>query len=160
MREVYWEHIEWDTNNIIAGSMKVIWFYEKYLPQKIDSEYWNQFRHGCMNHLTGQANTQPVRLTIPAFELAYYGLSQASIQIIEGENILFKTKSPMFVFRDRSFAVLTPSQKSMLFALNKAIGEEMADVYKLDVVPDPVCLVFPKRYYAKKWEFQKAVLLD
>lgn len=159
MREVLLEHIEWDMGNIIAGSMQVVEFYEMYLPQKIDPGLWKRFRNGCMKPVTEDPDSQPVTLNTEAFELAYYGPNLILRQIMEGDNLVFRKKAPRFVFHDNSYTVLTPSQRSVLFALNGAIGKEMADVYKLDITPDPFCMVFPKRYYAKNWEYQRAVLL-
>jgi hypothetical protein len=157
-REVLLEHIEWDKERLAGSSAKLIYYYEQSLKSFGAQYYLNEAAKYIQQSIV-ECRPQPIELSAKFFSLIFYSPYQPPIQTIENGNLVFKQRSPKIVFMDQSKFRLSPHQRSILFRINDDIGQEMSEVYKVEVTHNPFCFTFPPQEYAKSREVQKAVLV-
>ena len=153
------ENVHWRQQDIDYTASKVVGFYFKDLPA-----YFNRFAllsFGVEIHrFLENEGSGTVEFGTDAFDLVFEGPGASLIPVIGEDGITWKGREPRMVFYDHSFSVLAPRSRNELFRLNRAIAEEVRDVYALSVSENPFSFIFPKAKYASRIEIIQGVVLN
>lgn len=157
-REVYLEFIDWRKEDLVWSAMKLIGLYARYFAS-LGTRDWIRYGSEYIIPAIRGDVPNPVELDAQAFALIFHPPFMKPSLTVKDEMLVYKPPSPQFIFHDQTLYNLLPKQRSILYGINNAIGEEMAEVYKLEVLEDPFSFVFPREYYAGHIEIKRAIVL-
>ncbi|MBI2012154.1 hypothetical protein HYS91_05290 [Candidatus Daviesbacteria bacterium] len=143
------ELVEWNRSKIEEAALAVIGFYAQALAV-LGTSQWVKFALEDILPAVRGETSRPVELQAWSFNLTFHAPRPVHIPIIDNGVVIWRERDPRFIFTDSSKLVLAPRLRDRLYKANKAIGEEVEDVYKLRVMHIPFTLAFPKEGYADK----------
>lgn len=113
---------------------------------------------------------RPFTLSNPVFDLAFNGTGLENQPSVSDNLIIWREKQPELTFVDKSknifkdsdplTPILLPRDRSRIYRFLGEVGEELVDVFKLEVSENSLTVRWPKREYAHEPALMRASLLS
>lgn len=157
MAEVLVERIDWRREEIRHTALRIVGFYTQNLSQ-LGTSRWVDFASRMIPAVMGEAGTGEVSLLGDEFELVFIPPRPSLSPHIKDGAVVWEEREPRLVFFDATFMNLAPGYRDQIYRVNRAIAQEVTDVYKAFVSRDPLSFIFPKQEYGRV-NTEKAVLI-
>lgn len=166
---VFVERVVWNGERFRQSFLWIISNYQECFPRLgIDNwmvQVYNEFERA-------RANQQllPFTLNNPVFDLTFNGTGLEDKPSTDGDLIVWRERNPELNFVDKSkntfrssdpsTPILLPRDRSRIYRFLGEVGEELVDVFKLEVSDNALTVKWPKREYAHEPGLIKATLLN
>jgi len=118
---------------------------------------WPPYAKGLSDRIKDQTPF-PYLLRAPGFALRFSGFPPPNVPRSEGDELIFGPPDLGFAFLETDDLVL-PSERTHIQKVTKAIAEEMAKVFHLDLNRDPLQVTLPRDLYVKEVVVFNAALI-
>lgn len=143
MHEHFIEINNWLVSELEHTTLRAISFYAHGTKK---ARPWISFAIKKLQPTIKGFSQEPVRLAIPGISFTYIGAGILPEPKQYGDLMIWRTQEPRIEIDDSALANLSPSYRTEMDRLNKAVKDELRDAYKLEGLGG--VLTFPRQYYA------------